>query len=170
MSTVLFITQTDLKRKTYINGNIDADKILPYIKLSQDIYIENYLGTDLFDKIELLISGGTINDPGNVNYKYLLDSYIKPTTIHSALVEYLPNAAYKITNQGIYKHLPENAETVDKNDVDFLIEKQRNLANVYAKRMIDYLCFNGGLFPEYYTNSNNNIYPNDDSLKSSWLL
>ena len=170
MAEVLFITNTDLKRKTYLNGSIDADKILPYIKLAQDIYLENYLGTKLFDKIKTLISSGDINLVANADYKFLLDSYIKPTTIHSALVEYLPNAAYRVTNQGIYKHLPENAETVDKNEVDFLIEKQRNLANVYAKRMIDYLCSYGRLFPEYYTNKNNDIYPNDDSLKSSWLL
>ena len=41
MSTVLFITNQDLKRNTVVNGNVDVDKFIQYIKISQDIHIEN---------------------------------------------------------------------------------------------------------------------------------
>ena len=51
MAQALFITRDDLVKFTAINGNIDADKFVQWIKVAQDIHIQNYLGTKLFDKI-----------------------------------------------------------------------------------------------------------------------
>ncbi len=34
------------------NGNIDNDKLLPFLHQAQDIHIQNYLGTDLYVKIQ----------------------------------------------------------------------------------------------------------------------
>ena len=48
------------------------------------------------------------------------------------MVEYLPFASYTIANKGMYKHGSENSETVSKNEVDFLIEKQRNIAQSHT--------------------------------------
>lgn len=167
---VLFITNTDLKNKSFLNGNIDADKILPFIKVAQDIYLEQYLGTKLFNKIKTLIVSGEIALPINKDYNYLLTEYIKPVTIYSALIEYMPSAAYKFTNGGVFKHLPESSESVSKNEVDFLIEKQRYIANVYARRMVDWLCEYSNLFPEYFQNKNSDIQPTDNNYNSSWNL
>ena len=47
-----------------------------------------------------------------------------------AQANYIPFAAYQIKNGGVYKHTSENAQTVDKNEVDFLVEKARTNADV----------------------------------------
>jgi hypothetical protein len=86
------------------------------------------------------------------------------------MVQYLPWAAYTISNQGVYKHSSENSETVSKNEVDFLIDKELILAENYAKRFVDYICFNSATFPEYNTNSNGDIYPSKDVNFSNWML
>ena len=39
MSDVLFIQREDLIRYTLIGGNVDTDKIIPHIKVAQDIHI-----------------------------------------------------------------------------------------------------------------------------------
>ena len=51
MATVLFITRTDLVKNSIIDGNVDTDKFIQFIKVAQEIEIQNYLGTKLYDKI-----------------------------------------------------------------------------------------------------------------------
>ena len=91
--------------------------------------------------------------------------------IHWAMVEYLPFAAYTVSNKGVYKHSSENSENVSKDEVDFLIEKERNTAQYYTERFISYMTFNASLkFPEYYTNSNEDVYPDKDANFEGWVL
>ena len=86
----LFITVLDLKAKSIIDGNTDADKLIHYIEVAQDMHIQNYLGGNLYDKLQALILNGEINDAGNSNYKLLRDDYIKPMLIWFTQLEYLP--------------------------------------------------------------------------------
>ena len=37
MAQVLFIKIQDLKKNTVIDGNVDVDKLLPYVKIAQEI-------------------------------------------------------------------------------------------------------------------------------------
>jgi hypothetical protein len=162
----LFITRKDLVKYTSVNGNVDTDKFLQYIKIAQDIHIQNYIGTDLYNKIQVDIEGSSLAG----DYLALVNDYIKPMLIHWAMVEYLPFAAYTIANKGVFKHSSENATNVEKNEVDFLIEKERTVAQYYTERFISYMSFNASSkFPEYYTNSNDDVYP-DKSLFGGWVL
>ena len=166
----IFITANDLKRYSVINGNVDNDKFMQFIEIAQDIHIQNYLGTDLYEKLQSLIINNTINNVVNADYKLLLDTYAKPMLIHWAMVEYLPYAAYTVANGGVYKHSSETSQTVDKNEVDFLIEKQRNTAEHYTRRFIDFMCFNSSTYPEYNSNSNGDVYPDKKSNFGGWVL
>jgi len=166
MAEALLIGRADVVKFTAMNGNVDTDKFIQYIKIAQDIHIQNYLGTDLFKKIQVLIIAGQLAN----NYLNLVNVHIKPMLIHWAMVEYLPFAAYTIANKGVFKHSSENAENVSKEEVDFLIEKERDLAQYYTDRFISYMTFNNSLFPEYNSNSNDDINPSYDSNFSGWVL
>lgn len=166
----IFITPRDIKRYSVLSGNVDTDKFIQFVEIAQDIHVQNYLGTDLYNKIQSLILNGTISDAANEKYKTLLETYIKPMTIYWSLVEYMPNAAYTFSNQGVYKHSSENSETVSKDEIDFLIEKQRSIADNYTRRFIDFMCFNSAKFPEYTSNSNEDIYPDKESNFGGWVL
>ena len=72
MSKALFITVKDLKDRSIIDGNTDADKLIHYIEVAQDINIHQYLGTSLYDKLQELIISNTINEPENADYKLSL--------------------------------------------------------------------------------------------------
>ncbi len=163
---VLFITRNDLVRFTSTNGNVDPDKFFQMIKIAQDLHIQGYLGTKLFDRLKDDIKNSTLVDP----YKTLLDDYVKPMTIHYAMIEYLPFASYEIGNKGIYKRTSETGETVAKDEVDSLIEKYRDLAQHYTQRFIDYICFRTSDFPEYNTNSNGDVYPTTKNDFGGWHL
>lgn len=243
----LFITRQDLVKFTATNGNVDTDNFIQWIKVAQDIHMQNYLGTQLFNKLKsdilntisgtgvpttltltaggttyttatgvattggtgsgltvditaaagivtsfvvdtagtgytagdvVTVAGGaadcdiTINaiDEIQVPYSTLLNTYVKPCLIHWAMVEYLPFSAYTIANKGIFKHTSENAVNIEKAELDMLIDKQRQIAQHYTERMIDYLCFNNNLFPEYNQNSNGDMYPDTNNYNIGWVL
>ena len=163
---VLFVTPTDIKRYTALNGNVDQDKFLQFVKIAQDIHIQQYLGTRLFERIKTDITNNTLANP----YLALLTNYIKPMVIHWALVEYLPFSSVVIGNKGVYKQNAENGEIVSKDELDSLGAKQRDLAQYYTRRFIDYMCFNSATFPEYNNNSNSDVYPSKESDYSNWVL
>ena len=166
MSKALFITTADLKRYSILNGNVDADKFIQFIDISQDIHIQNFLGTDLYEKFQSEIKAGTLTGA----YKTLLDEYIKPMVIHWALVEYLPFSAYTISSKGMFKHTSENSETVSKEEVDYLAEKHRSTAQHYTKRFIDYMCYHSESFPEYDSNTNEDIRPSTEANFGGWVI
>jgi hypothetical protein len=107
MSKALFITVKDLKDNSIISGSTDADKLIHFIEVAQDIHIQQYLGTRLYDKLQTLIIANTINDGGNSDYKSLRDNYIKPMLIWFSQMEYLPFSMFKIDNGGLSKHRGE---------------------------------------------------------------
>jgi hypothetical protein len=166
MAQALLISRKDIVKFTAMNGNVDTDKFIQFIKIAQDIHIQNYLGSKLLDKIEADIIADTLTG----DYLSLVTDHIKPMLIHWAMVEYLPFAAYTISNKGVYKGSSENAENVNKNEIDFLIEKERNLAQYYTDRFIDYMSYNSSSFTEYNSNTNDDVYPDKDASFEGWVL
>jgi hypothetical protein len=55
MATVLFINRTDLVRNSIIDGNVDTDKYIQFIKLAQEIHIQNYMGTKMYEGLTAAI-------------------------------------------------------------------------------------------------------------------
>ena len=166
MATALFISRTDLVKNSILDGNVDTDKFIQFIKIAQQIDIQNYLGTDLYNKI----SSDIIADNLSGNYLSLVNDYIQPMLIHYAMMQYLPFAAYQIKNGGISKHTSENAESVSKDEVDYLVNKERNFAEYYTRRFIDYISFHEEDFPEYNSNTNEDISPDTNDLFNGWVL
>lgn len=167
----LFISIADLKAKSIIDGNTDADKLIHFIEVAQDMHVQNYLGGKLYDKMQALILSGDIDLPANSDYKALRDDYIKPMLIWFTQLEYLPEAMFKIDNGGVSKHRAESDDSVDFRDIDRMLSKVTDRAEFYTKRFIDYICFNNQKFPEYNNNSNGDMYPDKDASNfSGWVL
>jgi hypothetical protein len=164
--TALFVKREDIVRNTILDGNVDTDKFIQFIKIAQEIHIRNYLGTDLYNKISADIIAGTLAG----NYLSLVTTYVQPMLIHYAMVDYLPFASFSIKNGGVYKHSSENSEIATKEEIDFLVQKERDIAEYYTRRFIDYMSFNQSLFPEYYSNSNDDVYPDKDATFNGWVL
>ena len=167
----LFISIADLKAKSIIDGNTDADKLIHQIEVAQDMHIQNYLGGRLYDNLQDLILSRDIDLPANSDYKALRDDYIKPMLIWFTQLEYLPFAMFKIDNGGINRHRGQESDTVDFRDVDRMQSKITDRAEFYTKRFLDYICFNSQKFPEYNNNSNGDMYPDKDADSfSSFVL
>jgi hypothetical protein len=170
MAYALLISTEDVKKFTITNGNLDADDFIEYIKISQDITIQNYLGSQLYKKLQDLILSDEINNEEFADYRSLLVTYIKPMLVHWAMVYYLPFAAYTLSNKGLFKHTSENATNVDKAEVDYLVEKERDIAESYTQRFIDFMCFNQSTYPEYNSNSNEDVNPDTNNFYGGWQI
>ena len=166
MAEALLISRADIVKHTAMNGNIDSDKFIQFILIAQSIHIEGYTGTNLLNKLKADIVATTLAG----NYITLVNTYLKPMLIHWAMVEYLPFAAYMIANGGIYKKGAENSEVASKAEVDFLIEKERSIAESYSSRFDSYMTYNQSLFPEYTNNSSDDIYPKHSTNLGGWKL
>lgn len=86
MAQALFVTRDDIVKFTALNGNIDTDKFVQFVKIAQDTHIQTYLGTQLFNKL----NDDIVNDDLSEPYTTLLTKYIKPMVIHWSMVEALP--------------------------------------------------------------------------------
>jgi len=170
MATALFISREDLVRNTLISGSLDVDKFIQFINIAQVIHVQNFTGTKLYDAISNMIINNTLTVADNPNYLKLVVDFLQPMLIQYAMVEYLPFAAYTVGNGGVYKHTSETSVSVDKLEVDFLIEKSRKLADYYTDRFTDYMIYNQNLFPEYTTNTQSDVYPDYTVQNTGWNL
>ena len=93
MAQPLFINRTDLVRNSILDGNVDTNKFIYFIRLSQTIHIQNYLGTELYKEFEGMITAGTLTLAANPNHFNLMVDYIQPMLIWFAQVDYIPFAA-----------------------------------------------------------------------------
>jgi len=166
----LFVTIQDIKKKSIISGNLDPDKIIPFVEVAQDTHIQNYLGGKLYKKLQEIILNDTIDNVENANYKSLLNTYIKPMLIWFTQSDYMPFAAYQLSNGGIYKHRSESADSVSTDEINMLTNRVTETAEFYTRRFMDYMDHYSHLFPEYLETSNEDMHPDKDVNFHSWYL
>jgi len=167
---VVFFCYIIIIKRAPIGGNIDPEKLVPFIKTAQDKYIWIILGSALYFYLQDNIAAETVAPP----YTELLEIYIKDTLVHYAVVEALPFLAYTIANAGIFKNTnPDQATTPDKRDVDFLLQKELQTAQFYAERLVTHLIANNNSYPQYNatTGKSDNIYPDQgQQYTQGWVI
>jgi hypothetical protein len=166
----LFITTDDLRRKSIIGGAVDADKFIQFIEVAQDIHIQNYLGTKLYDKISSLIVNDTIDDSGNAVYKTLLNDYLTPMLIWFAQSDYYMFASYQVSNGGVFRHRSESSETPSMQEIKSLVDSSRDKAEFYVRRFLDYMDNNNNSYPEYNDINEDGMYPDKNENFNGWVL
>jgi hypothetical protein len=159
MSYSLFVSETKIKESTAINGNVDAKFLLPYIRVAQEKHVHERLGSDLYNKISNDIVSGTLTG----NYKLLVDNYIADMLVHWSFYECIPFLRFKVQNNNIVSKTSETSNPISSSEASDLREEVRNTAEFYENRMIDYICNNVSLFPEYKTNTGADVNPDHSS-------
>ena len=167
---VLFITTQDLKDKSIIDGVVDSSKMLQFIEVAQDVHIQNYIGSSLYRKLSSLILADEIDLPENSKYELLLTDHIKPMLIWYAQRSFLPFAAFKVSNGGIYKHRSENADSAVQDEVSFLMSKIDETAEHYTHRFNEFMRYNGNDYDEWTDNQDEDVRPQKDVNLTSWNL
>jgi hypothetical protein len=174
MENILLISDTMVKERTAIHGNIDPKLIYPDIKVAQDMYILPVLGSALYFKLQTIISDNTITTDGNLSaYKTLVDIYIVDALIYFTLSELPTTISYQFWNKGVMRKQGLDTDLPSMSDLIDLSNKYRNRAEFYANRLKKYLQQNANtLFPEYYASLNgiDSMYPDQKSFTSPIYL
>lgn len=145
--TVILLKNNDLTINTSLGGSIDPQRYLHCIKDAQKTELKPMIGTALYTKLMLDFKENELEGV----YKELYDDYVKDFIIHQAASLYLAIGAYQVSNAGITKTSTDNTTTVNKEELDYLVVHQRNLANHYLRQMIKFLKLNLDEIPEYKT-------------------
>jgi len=138
MAEFLFITPEEITTTTILGGNVDVDKYLFTIANTQITVIEPLLGSELYDKVKSEAENDTLVG----DYLTLYNEFVKPITKNQALAEYIEVSSFMIANGGAFKHAPENAELMDKDDVMLLSQKYSAIADMYVLRFNKWICKN----------------------------
>lgn len=164
MSYALFITRNDIIKNTPLQGAIDADALLPFVRVAQDKYLKNLLGTVLFDYLQAKITDNTI-DTLSVYYQDLIDDHIKNTLIWYSCVEYIPFSSVQFKSNGAVKQQSEQGVAPTKTEVDYLKQVSQTNADYYALRLQNYLIAYSQNIPQYLESVGNQtqIYPDQSS-------
>jgi len=160
---VLLIDENYIKKYTWINGSVDPLLMYPAIYLAQDEYAQLYLGTDLYNRIK----EDVVNDDIEGSYATLLDNYLRRMILWWALYEMLPHLYVKTDNGSLVIRTSEDTQPIAQSDLQNYRDQSRSKAMFYTQRMVDYLCNNSIEFPEYVTNTTNQIWSQTDVYPSN---
>jgi hypothetical protein len=144
------INKDTLMKFTQVNSAMDSNLVSAAIYIAQDMYLEQYLGTALIQKLK-----DDVNSWAGI-YDTLMSEHIPKVLAWWTLYELYPMMWIKHDNGGLYRRTTDDTETISATDLGNLRSEAKSRAESYTQRLINYLCANAVSIPEY----NDNTWPN----------
>ena len=144
MATLL-LREDDISKNTPIGGNVETSRLIPAIKSAQITAIKPLLGEAFYADLVEKYKTDTLTE----EYETLYEDYIKPMLIHLSTAYYFSYGAYNIGNSGIYKATGSDAESISKDEVDYLVKAQEKTYESYKVGYFEFMKVNAKLFPLY---------------------
>jgi hypothetical protein len=142
---VLFIDEQYFKDITGASQFIDGIQIRPMIKVAQDTFIMDALGSTLYKRL----LSGVDSDNLNSNEELLIESYISPALVWETMSLMTVTQSYQLFAKGVFQKSADNSVNPSKRDIDFIETYYKQIADTYKQRLIGYLKANYTLFQEY---------------------
>lgn len=167
MADFLTFTSNYLKSQGLVNTNVDEALITPIIILVQDKYLHPILGSDLFNDMAQEI----IDEDVSEKYETILDDYICKIMLWYVLCEATPAIKYRYMNKGVISKSGENTTSADLQEIQYLMDRWKNNAEMYAERLTRYLKDHTETYPLYDENTDcYKIKPNKTNYTSGIYL
>ena len=131
-SKAFFISETYLKDNSPLSGNVDIAELYPYAKSAEDVYIQEAIGSCLFDDLITKV----IADPTLALYpnELILVKKIRDAMVWYTCFDALPFLAIKLRNIGVVNQKGENLENGTREDISYLRKECKNKGDFYLKR------------------------------------
>lgn len=149
MATIYFISSEYLKKHTTVNGSVDDNIIYPCVTLAQDKWMLPYLGSDLMAKLKTDVEDDTLSG----NYLTLMNDYVRPAVTWWTMFEVTPHLTYRMDNGTLVQRISEDAQPISDRVMKDMLDRFKRNAEHYTTLMVEYLCANSTLFPEYSSNT-----------------
>lgn len=142
MTNILFISEDYVKSNSNLNDNMFGKNLLPAMREAQDVYLQQIIGSTLYNKLIDLIDQETIGETENALYKDLLDNQIRPYLLYQTLVQLIPVINAKLVNFGSSQSNDEHLVNLSQGDVAVLTGHYQNMADFYCRRLQEYILNN----------------------------
>jgi len=152
---VLLVSEQRLKQWTQLDDNVRLNEITPHILQAQDIYIQNLVGTKLYDRLKAGVIAGDLTADEDL----LLNDYVGKTLMQYALYMILPSIKYKVANQGILNGTSEETSPTTLEELRYVRGTVLDTAEFYATRLVEFFRDNPGMFPEYTNPGTDGMMP-----------
>lgn len=136
------ITVNQIKNKSLINGNADAQKLGIMIERAQDLYLREILGAEFYTH---LLSAVTYT----ANEQTLIDDYIFKFVMVRTEIEACVHFNWDIRNKSVGASNDQYAQAGDWQSIDKLKNDLNKQAYLYRNMLVKYLNDNKTLFPLY---------------------
>jgi hypothetical protein len=168
MATAHFISKTYLVEHSPLSGNIDIKEIYPFARTAEEIYIQEAIGTKLFDRLIESLNASPKNTTAN---ETILLKKIRSALLWFTCYDALPFLDIKVRAVGIVRQGGDNLQSVNREDISYLRKECKNKADFYLTMVQKYLCENSSLFSEYRGGNwgCSELFPNTNVSNSSDL-
>ena len=150
----MLISPQKVKSYGVINLNVNESEVGNAIRISQNIYLQDIIGTDLVEHVQELVynkvkgTGSSIDDEENEAYKVLLDDYLVPVLVYRTAVELCTLMTLKIRNMGVVKNSDTNVQATSAGDVKYMAEYYETFFYDAVNKLMDFLCENKEAYAE----------------------
>ena len=147
MANPLFFQESYFFLVTPIDENTNYKYIRPVIWDCQELYIQDILGTPLYNEIKSQIVANTLT----VLNTTLLETYVVPCLINYVLSEVQWNLNFKFRNKSVNQDRSDFTDPIDYTTFKNIREQFAMKAQKYADKIEKYLCANTDDYPLYTT-------------------
>lgn len=149
MARTLLIDMDYIKDNSILDDNVDERLMVDALWTAQREYIKPILGTDLYNDIITKAAAATLAS----NDLILVNTYIAPCLLKYLMYEMTPILAFKYRNKGVVQQNSENSSSVNFDELNHLMNRWKDKAEMFGNDTINYLCANSSLFPLYSSNT-----------------
>jgi hypothetical protein len=143
VNEILLVSEEKLKAFTTINENVSPQLLIPYILNSQETYLVNLIGSSFLKELYLQVRTNTVTAAN----RFILDEYIGQVVLQYGLMMALPFLKYKILNKSILSPKSESADSIDLDELKYLVAQVKNTAEQYAMLLQKYLFWHSADYP-----------------------
>ncbi len=166
MARQLFFDESFLKDNSEIDENTDMKLLNPTIWRCQIQYIQNVLGTNLYNKILSDIQADTLTG----DYLILVDDYCVDALQYWVMYEVQIPLLFKFRDKSVSTKNSTNSVPISTKELSRIENRFKGKAEYFTKRVSDYLCTNSALFPEYNTENEQDEVPPHEGIASTSLF
>lgn len=109
----ILLREDDIVKLSNISGNVDIDKLVPFIYMAQKTKILPMLGRSLYNKIVEDYE----NDELTGDYLIIYEEFVVEALVYFTAYFYWSIGLYQLDNNGAYKKTAENSEFLEDNEL-----------------------------------------------------
>lgn len=134
--------------------DLSIEDLKPFIVQAMDFQCQTLLGSDLYKR---LMDGVAANDLSAD--ELFLAKLIRPALGYYVMWNALPFLNWKATPKAVMQGTSDTATPAGISEINYLKGYFKSNAEFYSQRVKDYLCANPGLFPQYNSNTFDDMFP-----------